>query len=31
MQNKVTRYATLAGMANFIGGYSTMYFMPAFF
>ena len=31
MKNKVTRYATLAGMANFMGGYSCMYFMPAFY
>jgi sugar phosphate permease len=31
MKNKVTRYATLAGMANFMGGYCCMYFMPAFY
>lgn len=31
MKNKVTRYATIAGMFNFIGGYCCMYFMPAFY
>lgn len=31
MKNKVTRYMTFAGMANFVGLYATTYFMPPFF
>ena len=31
MANPVTRYATIAGGFNFVGGYTCMYFMPAFY
>jgi predicted MFS family arabinose efflux permease len=30
-KNPVSRYVTLAGMFNYIGGFAMMYYMPSFF
>ena len=31
MENKTSRYTTIAGMFYYFGGYACMYYMPAFY